>query len=206
MLTLYSAATSNGLRATIIVEELGLPYDLRKVDLMKGEHRTPEFLALNPAGQVPVLVDSAGPDDSEVTLDQSGAIMMYLAEKEEKFLPTSTADYARFLPVYTSILTDGSMTLGALFTIMRMSEPHEPTRSLFSVRMGGFMKIYDEWLGARPYIAGDSLTIADFALFGVTYRMRQVTPELVAGRKHVDRWMDELADRPGVQRGIAAVA
>ena len=205
MLTLYSAPTSNGLRASIAIEELEFPYELKKVDLMNGEHRSPEFLALNPFGQIPVLVDSEGADGAPLVFDQSGAIMSYLAEKAGKMLPTTAQERYRFRPIYLSILSDASLTLGTIFTIMRTPEPHQPSIDLFSKRMAAYVKIYDGWLAERPYIAGDAYTVADIALFAVVYRMRQVVPAILEGLGNLERWAGEIEARPGVQRGIASI-
>src|SRR4030095_15929415 len=87
MSELYTAQSSNGQRAAIVLEECGLPYRVHKLDLMKGEQRTAEFLKINPAGAIPVIVDPDGPGGVPITLAQSGAIALYAAEKTGKFLP-----------------------------------------------------------------------------------------------------------------------
>ena len=81
MIELYTAQSSNGQRAAIVLEECGLPYRVRKLELMKGEQRTAEFLKINPAGAIPVIVDPEGPGGAPITLAQSGAIAIYAAEK-----------------------------------------------------------------------------------------------------------------------------
>ena len=81
MIDLYAAGTSNGMRARIALEECGLQYRFHPIDLVKGEHKTPQFLALNPFGQIPVMTDSEGPGGKPVTLHQSSAILMDAAEK-----------------------------------------------------------------------------------------------------------------------------
>src|SRR5689334_16029908 len=87
MIELYLAATANGLRAAVALEECGLPYRAHPVDLAKGEQRSPGFLKLNPAGMIPVIVDPQGPGGKPLTLSQSGAIVLYAAEKAGRFLP-----------------------------------------------------------------------------------------------------------------------
>ncbi|MBM3394104.1 MAG: glutathione S-transferase, partial [Betaproteobacteria bacterium] len=81
MIDLYLAGTGNGLRASVALEEAGLPYRAHKVDLAKGEQRSVDFLKMNPAGLIPVIVDSEGPGGKPLTLSQSGAIVLYVAEK-----------------------------------------------------------------------------------------------------------------------------
>src|SRR5439155_1638750 len=91
MIDLYAAGTSNGMRARIGLEECGLAYNLHPIDLAKGEQKSPSFLAMNPNGQIPVIVDSDGPGGKPVTISQSVAVLMYCAEKSGKFLPKDPA-------------------------------------------------------------------------------------------------------------------
>ena len=97
MIDLYAAGTSNGMRARIALEECGLTYNFHPIDLDKGENKTPQFLAMNPIGQIPVIVDNEGPGGKPVTMSQSSAILMYCAEKSGKFLPKDPADRPAFL-------------------------------------------------------------------------------------------------------------
>jgi glutathione S-transferase len=91
MIDLYAAGTSNGMRARIALEECGLAYTFHPIALDKGEHKTPQFLAMNPNGQIPVIVDRDGPGGKPLTLSQSTAILMYCAEKSGKFMPKDPA-------------------------------------------------------------------------------------------------------------------
>ena len=91
MIDLYAAGTSNGMRARIAVEECGLAYSFHPNDIQKGEQKAPGFLAMNPMGQIPVLVDSEGPGGKPLTLSQSTAILVYCAEKSGRFLPRDPA-------------------------------------------------------------------------------------------------------------------
>ena len=91
MIDLYYWPTPNGWKITILLEELGLDYNVIAINILEGEQYTPEFLALNPNNKIPVLVDSDGPGGEPVTVFETGAIMLYLAEKTGKFMPTETA-------------------------------------------------------------------------------------------------------------------
>src|SRR5437773_9866745 len=91
MIDLYAAGTSNGMRARIAVEECGLAYRFHPIDIQKGEQKLPGFLAMNPMGQIPVLVDNEGPGGKSLTLSQSTAILVYCAEKSGRFLPRDSA-------------------------------------------------------------------------------------------------------------------
>jgi glutathione S-transferase len=114
MIDLYAAGTSNGMRARIALEECGLSYNFHPINLDQGENRTPQFLAMNPVGQIPVIVDSEGPGGKPVTLSQSSAILMYCAEKSGKHLPKA-ADRPAFLEALMRASTDITPTLGAIF-------------------------------------------------------------------------------------------
>src|SRR2546430_17733481 len=118
MIDLYAAGTSNGMRARIAVEECGLAYQLHPIDLQKGEHKSPGFLAMNPMGQIPVLIDSEGPGGKPLTLSQSTAILLYCAEKSGKFLPRDPAARAATLQGLISASTVITPMFGALFTVI----------------------------------------------------------------------------------------
>ncbi|HYX63043.1 MAG TPA: glutathione S-transferase N-terminal domain-containing protein, partial [Burkholderiales bacterium] len=106
MIDLYAAGTSNGMRARIALEECGLKYHWHPIDLAKGEHKSAQFLALNPNGQIPVIVDDEAPGGRKLTLTQSSAIMMYCAEKAGKFIPSDPTKRAAMLEAYMSASTD----------------------------------------------------------------------------------------------------
>lgn len=201
MIDLYAAGTSNGMRAKIMLDECGLAYTLHPIDLMKGDQKKPEFLARNPWGQIPVIVDSDGPGGQPVTLSQSVGIMIYLAEKTGKFIPKDGAKRARFWQALMNATSDMGPTLGSVFTIARAKEPHKPSQQLFEDRWKGYMKAWDDTLAKQKYCAGDEVTIADFSLYAGYARMKAVIPEVLAGLPNVERWAAEMAARPGVKRG-----
>lgn len=203
MIDLYAAGTSNGMRARIALEECGLPYTLKFVDLAKGENKTPQFLAMNPFGQIPVMVDSEGPGGKPVTLHQSSAILWYAAEKSGKFLPKDPAARPAFLEAYMSASTDITPQFGAVFTVIRAKEPHAPTAELLKQRLKLHFKVWDDLLGKRKYAAGSEFTIADLSLYAGYWRTKGAMPDLVAGLKHLERWAAEMAARPAIQRAIA---
>jgi GST-like protein len=202
VIDLYAAGTSNGMRATIVLEETGLPYKLHLIDLMKGDHKKPEFLARNPFGQIPVMVDSDGPGGKPATVAQSAAIMLYAAEKSGKFLPKDPAKKAATMVALFNAAADMGGTLGSIFTIARAKEPHKPSQELFEARWKQYMAAWDGVLGKQRYCAGDELTIADFALYGTLARAKGVMPAMVSGYANIDRWLAEIGARPGVQKGM----
>jgi GST-like protein len=200
MIDLYAAGTSNGMRARIALEECGLPYNLHPVDLAKGEHKTPQFLAMNPNGQIPVIVDNEGPGGKKVTLSQSAAILLYAAEKSGKFLPKDPAARPALLQALMSTCTDVTPTFGVVFTINRSKEPHAPTADLFKARLKGYLKVWDDTLGRQKYAAGNEVTIADFSLYAGYARAKGALPECCEGMANLERWGKEMAARPAIQR------
>ena len=122
MIDLYAAGTSNGMRARIGLEECGLAYNLHPIDLTKGEQKSPSFLAMNPNGQIPVIVDSDGPGGKPVTLSQSVAVLMYCAEKSGKFLPKDPAARPAFWQALASAASDMSGMINAIFTLSRAKD------------------------------------------------------------------------------------
>jgi GST-like protein len=202
MIDLYAAGTSNGMRARIALEECGLKYNWHPIDLMKGEHKKPEFLALNPDAQIPVIIDSEGPGGKKITMTQSSAIMMYCAEKAGKFIPKDPAKRAAMLEAYMSASTDITPTFGAANGAMRSKEPHAPTIDFFKNRLKGYFKVWDGHLGKRKYAAGDEMTIADLSLYAGYWRTKGAMPDLVQGLPNMERWAAEMAGRPGIQRAL----
>jgi GST-like protein len=202
MIDLYAAATSNGMRARIALEECGLPYKLHPIDLTKGEQKTAAFLAMNPNGQIPVIVDNDGPGGKPVTLSQSTAILLYCAEKSGKFMPKDAAARPAVLQALMSASTDITPLFGALFAVKRAKEPHAPTAQIFSDGLRAFFKVWDGALAKRKHCAGDEATVADFSLYAGYARIKGAAPEIVEGLPNVARWAEAMAARPAIQRAI----
>jgi GST-like protein len=202
MIELYAAPTSNGLRAKIMLDECGLEYKLHRIDLAKGENRTPEFLAMNPMGLIPVLVDDNGPEGRCLTLPQSVAILFYLGEKAGKFIQSNPAKKPVFYDAVMNAATDVSAALAALIAIVRSDTPDQPARDIFEGRLMSYFSVWSKILDARRYCAGDDVTIADFILFSVHVRCGQLFPKLVADHSSLARWATEIGARPGVKRGL----
>jgi GST-like protein len=200
MIDLYAAGTSNGMRARIALEECGLPYTFHPIALDKGEHKTAAFLAMNPNGQIPVIVDRDGPGGKPLTLSQSSAILIYCAEKSGKFLPQDGMARAAMLQALMNASTDVTPIFGAYFALVRSKDPHAPSVQVFKDRLRGLFKVWDDQLGARKYCAGDEVTIADFSLYAGYARMMALAPDIVAGFANVARWGQDMAARPAIQR------
>jgi len=202
MIDLYAAGTSNGMRARIALEECGLKYNWHPIDLAKGEHKTPQYLALNPMGQIPVIVDNEGPGGQKVTLAQSSAIMVYCAEKSGKFIPKDAAKRAAMWEAYMSASTDITPGFGSVNACLRAKDPapYAAAGDMFKQRLKSIFKVWDDFLAKRKYAAGDELTIADLSLYAGYWRTKGALPELVEGMANLTRWGNEMAARPGIQR------
>ena len=202
MIDLYAAATSNGIRVKIMLEECNLAYRLNVVDIFAGAHREPDFLAINPQGLTPAIVDRDGPDGNSLTMAQSGAILAYLADKTGRFGIAGAENQPLFRERYVNILSDMGPTLSTIFAIVRSENPHAPTQQMFEERFSDFLRVWDDALGTRANCGGEAVSIADFAMFGTLVRCKQVTPHLMEGHANIDRWYAAMEARPGVQRGL----
>lgn len=196
MIDLYAAGTSNGVRARIALEECGLPYQLHVIDLAKGENKTPQFLALNPNGQIPVIVDGA------ITLSQSTAILVYAGEKSGKYIPKEGAKRAAFWQALMSASTDITPMMGTVFLIIRSQAPHTPTADMFKARFRNYLKVWDERLGRQKYAAGDEVTLADFSLYAGYWRAKATIADTTEGLANLERWGAEIGARPATQRAL----
>jgi GST-like protein len=201
VIDLYLAPTANGLRASVALDECGLAYRPHKIDLAKGEQRTPEFLKLNPAAQIPVIVDHDGPGGTPLTLAQSAAIILYCADKSGKFLPKDGARRALALQWMMQAATDVAPTSGAIFQLeMVAPEKSEAIITHFKKRLLTFLAACDAQLANRDYLAGD-ISVADLMLYP-NYALRKPLIEAAGGYANLHRWGAAMAARPGVQRGM----
>lgn len=201
MIDLYLAPTANGLRASVALDECGLAYRPHKIDLAKGEQRTPEFLKLNPAAQIPVIVDHDGPGGKPLTLAQSAAIILYCAEKSGKFLPKDGARRALALQWMMQAATDVAPTSGAIFQLeMVAPEKSEAITNHFKKRLLTFLGACDAQLANRDYLAGD-ISVADLMLYP-NYALRKPLIDAAGGYANLHRWGAAMAARPGVQKGM----
>ena len=201
MIDLYLAGTANGLRASVVLEEAGLPYRVHKVDLAKGEHRTPEFLKLNPAGLIPVIVDQDGPGGKPLTLPQSGAIILYVAEKTGRFLPKDAVRRAMAYQWFAQGLSDVAATSGALFRVENsVPEKIAGNTDYFKKRLLGFFSVCDARLAGRDFLA-DEFSVAELMLFP-NFALRKSMIDEAGGFANLQRWGAAVGSRPGMQKGM----
>jgi glutathione S-transferase/GST-like protein len=198
MIDLYTAATPNGYKVSIALEELGLPYSVRVLQLAKLEQREPWFLELNPNGRIPVIVDR---DEGDFVVFESGAILVYLAEKTGRLMPADPRGRSRVMQWLMFQMGGIGPMMGQANVFYRyfperipqaIDRYHGEVRRLFGV--------LDGWLAKHEYLAGD-YSIADIANWAWvrTYKWSGVDIDPFG---HLRRWVEQLAARPACQRGV----
>jgi glutathione S-transferase len=203
VIDLHAGKSSNSQRVSIVLEECGLPYRVHRYSLMDGEHKTPAFAALNPAGMVPVIVDHDGPGGSPITLTQSGAIAVYLAEKAGRFVPRDALARTRVLEWMAFTTSDIVGASAGIFVNTAILPDRSPANvAFYEERLLRYLRVADARLAGREWLA-DELSVADFSLYPVV-AVRASLIERSDGMTHLERWRDELAARPAVDRGMKA--
>lgn len=209
MIELYTHATPNGHKVSILLEELALPYRVHLVDLVRSEQFSPAFLAINPNGKIPAIVDPDGPGGRPITVWESGAILIYLAEKSgSELLPRAGAErYATLQWLMFQVAGVGPM-LGQAghFTLYAAEKvPYGIERYVKESRR--LLGVMDRQLGAHPWLAGDSYSLADIATFPWTNSAQRI-PGLAGPGGQLDewpnvvRWRRALLARDAVRRGL----
>jgi GST-like protein len=207
---LYSLPTPNGVKVSIALEELGLPYEAHLVNIMKNESWTPEFLALNPNGKIPAIIDPNGPGGKPLGLWESGAILLYLAEKTGKLLPADPGRrYETIQWVFFQMASVGPMFGQVGFFHKFAGKAFEDKRPLERYRDESkrLLGVLETRLDGRQWIMDDDFTIADIAMVGW---VRNLVGFYEAGPlvefeklKHVPAWLARTVARPAVERGLS---
>lgn len=208
-LQLYSTATPNGVKVSILLEETGLPYEAHFIDIMKNETWTETFLALNPNGKIPAILDPNGPGGKPLALFESGAILVYLAEKTGQFLPTDPARRIETLQwVFFQMAAVGPMfgQLGFFFKFAGKDIEDKRPLERYRAETERLLKVLETRLTGRTWIMGDDYTIADIALIGW---VRNLVTFYGAGEivkygdlKEVPAWVERMVARPAVAKGL----
>lgn len=203
MLEVYAFATPNSIKVPIALEELGLAYTLKPVNVRKGEQGGAAFLALNPNGKVPVLVDEVAGE--RVVLTESAAILVHLAETTGRLLPRDAAGRARVFEQLFFHASALSPAFGNAGFFKRASPQPQPiAEARFSGEAERVLGLLDARLAGQAFVAGADFTIADIAHFGWLWR-RAFPGVSLEERPYLSRWYDAIAARPAVQRAIARV-
>jgi GST-like protein len=206
---LYSLSTPNGVKVSIMLEETGLPYEPHRVDIGNDESHTPAFLSLNPNGKIPAIIDPHGPDDAPLALFESGAILLYLADKTGQFIPADAARRWETIQwVFFQMASIGPMfgQVGFFnkFAGKEIADKRPLQRYVNESRR--LLGVLDGRLVGRRWIMGNDYTIADIATVGWVQNLITfyAARELVAFDRftNVATWLDRALARPAVKRGL----
>lgn len=208
-LQLYSLPTPNGVKVSIMLEEIGLPYEVHLVDFNKDDQKTPEFLSLNPNGKIPAILDPDGPGGQPLGLFESGAILQYLAEKTGRLLPSDAARRWQTIQwVHFQMGGIGPMFGQVGFFHKFAGKEFADKRPLqrYVAESKRLLGVLEARLAGRQWIMDDDYTIADIASLGWVRNLIGFygARELVGfdGFANVSGWLDRGLARPAVQRGL----
>lgn len=212
-LQLYSLPTPNGVKVSILLEETGLPYEVHRVDFERNDQTSPEFLSLNPNNKIPAILDPQGPGGKPLALFESGAILLYLAEKAGRFLPQDPAQ--RWHVVQWLMFQMGGVgpmfgQVGFFHKFAGKDFEDKRPRDRYLAEAKRLLGVLDGQLARHAWIAGDEYTVADIATFPWIRNLVGYygAGELVQfdGFTHVKRALEAFLARPAVQRGLAIPA
>ena len=208
MIDFYTYRTSNGRKVSIMLEECDLPYHLQIVDITAGEQDDPRFRALNANGRIPVIVDHDGLGGAAITIFESGAILMYLAEKTGRFLPADPEGRWKAIEWLMWQMGGVGPNFGQAFHFLHQFPKDTPDNALAYGRerylgeVRRLCEVMDHRLAHSDYLAGDDYSIADIANW-CWVRSYEWSGIEAGDLEHLKRWRDAIRERPASQRGIA---
>ncbi len=202
MIELYTAATPNGWKASVALEEMQIPYNLHALNLMEGDQKKAEFLRINPNGRIPAIIDT---QNDNLAIFESGAIMIYLAEQSGKFLPTDSKGRSRVIQWLMFQMSGIGPMMGQANVFYRyLPEKIRPAIDRYQNEVKRLFVVLDNQLADNEYLAGD-YSIADMAnwCWARTYEWSGVE---VDDLPHFNRWRGQIEARPLARKGIDALA
>jgi len=203
MIDLYTFPTPNGRKVSIMLEELGLPYKVHVVDILKDEQFAPDFLKISPNNKIPAIVDSEGPDGKPISVFESAAILIYLAQKTKSaLLPTEPRAFTRVMEwLFFQMASVGPM-FGQMNHFVKFAKEKIPYAiERYTDESKRILGVMDRQLGANAYLAGPAYSIADVATYAWTISADRVL-EGLGDYPNVMRWLETLGNRPAVERGM----
>ncbi len=199
---LYSWTTPNGRKVSIALEELGLDYKAHAIDIGKGEQHEPAFLKISPNNRIPAIVDSEGPDGEPVSVFESGAILLYLAEKTGQLMPRDPREKIKAMEWIMWQMGGFGPMLGQAHHFMRFADEQVPYAiERYGKETKRLYGVLDRRLAEATYLAGDSYSMADIITYPWAARHEWHAVDL-GDFSNVKRWYDVLSARPAVQRGM----
>lgn len=206
---LYSLRTPNGQKISIALEEMDLPYNVHKIDISKGDQFTPEFIKINPNSKIPAIVDPEGPDGKPISIMESGAILIYLAEKSKKFLPEDPRLKSEVLQwLFFQVSGVGPMfgQFGHFHKWAKDKCDHPYPIERYTNEAKRILKVLDTHLEGRTYLVGEQYTIADMATMpwvvclDVFYNGKETLD--LDQYKNVGAWVKRIMQRPKTAKGM----
>jgi GST-like protein len=202
MIDLYTWTTPNGRKVSVMLEECGLPYNVHEINIGADEQFTPEFLAINPNGKIPAIVDSEGPDGKPISMMESGAILVYLSGKTGKFLPESARGKYEALQWLMFQMGGVGPMFGQAHHFIRSAKEEVPYGiERYSKETRRLYGVLDKHLSKEEYLAAGEYTVADIATYPWIARHEWHKVDL-NDFPNVKRWYDEIGTRPAVKRGM----
>lgn len=202
MIDLYTWDTPNGRKVSIMLEECGLEYRVHPIDIMKGDQFTPEYVAINPNSKIPAIIDADGPDGQPLTLFESGAILLYLAEKTGQFLPADPRGWFQVVQWLMWQMGGIGPMFGQAHHFRKFApEPIPYAVERYSKETRRLYTVLENRLTESEFVAG-AYSIADMAIYPWTTRHDWQGIDL-ADFPNITRWSDTIAARPAVKRGMA---
>jgi len=207
MIDVYSWPTPNGQKVHIALEELALPHTYKPINIGAGEQFSDEFLAINPNHRIPAIVDDAGPGGERISLFESGAILIYLAEKAGRLIPTDAA--ARYTCLQWLMFQMGG--IGPMFGQLSHFAVYAPEKIPYAIERYSkeserLVRVLDKRLGEAAFLAGRDYSIADIATYPWVHALATRGAIDLALTANVARWHAAILARPAVERGMAALA
>ena len=204
MIDFYTWPTPNGRKVSIMLEELGLDYAVRPVDIGKGEQFTPEYQAISPTNKIPAIVDADGPGAEPISLFESGAILIYLAEKMDcAFYPEAPRERLVTLQWLMFQMGNVGPMFGQANHFLKFAKEDVPYgKKRYRDAARRLYGVMDKRLDQVPYLAGEGYTIADIATYPWAARHPYHRVE-IAEYPNVERWFGAIGERPAVARGMA---
>ncbi len=205
MIDLYAWPTPNGYKISIMLEEVGLPYTVIPINIGKGDQFQPDFLKISPNNKMPAIVDSEGPEGQSYALFESGAILIYLAEKTGQLMPTAMAPRYQVIQWLMFQMGGVGPMLGQAHHFRQYApEPIQYAIDRYTNETSRLYGVMDKRLGEAPYLAGD-YSIADIATFP-WIRSYEKQGQDLEPFPHLQRWFETIAARPEVQKGLELLA
>lgn len=204
MIDLYTAATPNGFKISIMLEETKLPYKLHAFNLRNNDQKSPEFSRINPNGKIPAIVDNDVIHDGQpLSVFESGAILIYLANKTNSLLaPIGTSEYYATLEWIMFQMSGLGPMAGQLYYFKNYAPEKIPYAiERYENEVKRLLGVLDEQLAKREYIAGN-YSIADISIYPWLVGMKKLESNLISDKKNVEAYIARIAERPAVQKGM----